>query len=76
MKKLRSLEKQKLLLREFALKVKYQCKLNNGDNKEKTLNRVIPGRETFTFLVENEKIFSKRTHKLCALLQEKNTYFV
>ena len=59
MKKNRSLEKQKLLLGELALKVEYQCKLNNGDNKEKTLNRVIPGREFFAFLVENEKIFPR-----------------
>lgn len=65
-RKFKLLEKQELLLREFALKVEYQCKLNNGDNKEKTLNRVIPGREIFAFLVENEKIFPKRTLKLCA----------
>ncbi len=75
-KKTQILEKQKLLLREFALKVEYQCKLNNGDNKEKTLNRVIPGRGIFTFVVEDEKIFPKRTHKLCALLQGKDAYFV
>jgi len=65
-KKLRSLEKQELLLREFALKVEYQFKLNNGDNKEKTLNRVTPPREIFAFLVENEKISPERTLKLCA----------
>jgi hypothetical protein len=75
-KKLRSFEKQKLLLGELALKVEYQCKLNNGDNKEKTLNMVIPVKGIFTFVVENGKIFPKRTHWLYVLFQEKDTYFI
>ena len=29
-------------------------------NKEKTLNRVITGRENFTFLVETKKYFSRK----------------
>lgn len=65
-RKFKLLEKQELLLRGFALKVEYQCKLNNGNNKEKTLNRVTPPREIFAFLVKNEKVSPKRTLKLCA----------
>lgn len=63
-RKLRSLEKQELLLREFALKVEYQCKLNNGDSREETRSGVIHGRKFFAFLVENDKCFPENTLKL------------
>lgn len=63
-RKLRSLEKQELLLREFALKVEYQCKLNNGDSREETPSGVIHGRKFFAYLVENDKCFPEKTLKL------------
>lgn len=63
-RKLRSLEKQELLLREFALKIEYQCKLNNGNSKEETPSGVIHGRKFFSYLVENDKCSPKKILKL------------
>lgn len=63
-RKFKLLEKQELLLRKFALKVEYQCKLNNGDNAKETSNGEIHGRRFFASLNEDKKHSPEKILKL------------